>query len=65
MTRVLLIIMSCAVLTACGGGSSNNASGNNQGGGTPLDNTGLNPTAIVLDTPPVNGQLPASLQPPA
>lgn len=61
MNRFLLIAALCLLGTACIGSSKSNDSGNTQI--TP-SNSGLDPTAMVLESPPTNGKLPADLLPP-
>lgn len=76
MTRILLSALFGVVLTACNGsqdaasGDNNVPSGTgNNGNPTTSNPTGFNPTAfdptaMILDTPPTDGKLPAELAPP-
>lgn len=59
MRRLLLLVTGCLFLSACGGGGGGSSSSTPPGVTDPL-----NPTAITLETPPTNGQLPAELLPP-
>ena len=55
MKRFLPIIVFCMFIVACG--SSKDDAGSS--------GTGLDPTAMKLDSPPTDGNLPAELLPPA
>lgn len=59
MRRLLLVVFSYSFLTACGGGGGSSSTSPPGKVTDPLD-----PTAITLETPPTNGQLPAELLPP-
>lgn len=61
MNRFLSIAVLCLLGTAC---SSSSDSGDKSTLVTPTDN-GLNPTTMLLETPPTNGKLPADLFPPS
>jgi len=75
MKRLLSLGVICLILAACGGSSGDshsdpasanpiNNSSNTTGGsnnGAPSD---LNPTTLTLESPPIDGKLPADLLPP-
>lgn len=78
MNRSLAIALLCVALTACNGsgdtpaantptppGSTGNT-GNNPGAGpdTGANPAAFEPTAMTLDSPPIDGKLPAELMPP-
>lgn len=71
MTRILLSALFGVLLTACNGsqdaasGDNNVPSGTgNNGNPTGFNPTAFDPTAMILDTPPTDGKLPAELAPP-
>lgn len=75
MKRLLAIGVLCMSIAACGGsdGDSNADANNlpntnnnsNPGGSSNSASVDLNPTALSLDSPPIDGKMPADLLPPA
>jgi hypothetical protein len=61
MNRFLSIAVLCLLGTACSSSSNNDDESTRVG---PSDN-GLNPTTMLLESPPTNGKLPADLVPPS
>ncbi len=59
MKRFLSIAALCLMATACGGGSSDDDSSN-----VGATDNGMDPTTMLLESPPTDGKLPKDLMPP-
>jgi hypothetical protein len=62
MKRFLSIAALCLMATACGDASDDDSKRTTV---TPTTDNGLDPTTMVLESPPTDGKLPNDLLPPA
>lgn len=69
MTRLLLVAVLCVAFAGCGGDDSDDNAAPNapppSNDSSAIPEMDFDPTAMTLDMPPTNGELPAELVPPA